>query len=102
MRTLAGGIAHDFNNLLTAIIGYTDLPSRMALQASWLYASVLVNMIEEMGGAKNFRVDLENEIVSDYEKQIRTISAVSDTVAARQIVCLHHPSKRLPDNAALL
>jgi NAD(P) transhydrogenase subunit alpha len=45
------------------IIGYIDLPSRMAIQTSWLYASVLANMIDEMGGAENFRVDLENEVV---------------------------------------
>jgi NAD(P) transhydrogenase subunit alpha len=45
------------------IIGYTDLPSRMAIQTSWLYASTLVNMIEEMGGAEGFHVDLENEVV---------------------------------------
>ena len=45
------------------IIGYTDLPSRMAIQTSWLYASVLANMIEEMGGAEDFKVDLDNEIV---------------------------------------
>ena len=45
------------------IVGYIDLPSRMALQASWLYASVLVNMIEEMGGAAGFQVDMENEVV---------------------------------------
>lgn len=47
------------------IIGYTDLPSRMAIQTSWLYASTLVNMIEEMGGAESFHVDLENEVVRD-------------------------------------
>ncbi|MFT5422268.1 MAG: NAD(P) transhydrogenase subunit alpha [Phycisphaerales bacterium] len=45
------------------IVGYTDLPSRMAIQTSWLYASTLVNMVEEMGGAEGFRIDLENEIV---------------------------------------
>ncbi len=45
------------------IVGFIDLPSRMALQASWLYASTLVNMIDEMGGSAGFRVDLENEIV---------------------------------------
>ena len=45
------------------IIGFTDLPSRMAIQTSWLYASTLVNMVEEMGGAGSFRVDLENDIV---------------------------------------
>ncbi len=45
------------------IIGYTDLPSRMAIQTSWLYASVIANMIDEMGGAEDFKIDLENEIV---------------------------------------
>ncbi|MBL4591950.1 MAG: Re/Si-specific NAD(P)(+) transhydrogenase subunit alpha [Phycisphaerales bacterium] len=45
------------------LVGYTDLPSRMAIQTSWLYASTLVNMIDEMGGAENFTIDLENEIV---------------------------------------
>jgi H+-translocating NAD(P) transhydrogenase subunit alpha len=46
------------------IVGYTDLPSRMAIQTSWLYGSTLVNMIEEMGGAEAFAVDLENEIIA--------------------------------------
>ena len=45
------------------IVGYTDLPSRMAIQTSWLYGSVLVNMLDEMGGAENFSIDLENDIV---------------------------------------
>ncbi len=45
------------------IVGYTDLPSRMAIQTSWLYGSTLVNMVEEMGGADAFTVDFENEIV---------------------------------------
>jgi proton-translocating NAD(P)+ transhydrogenase subunit alpha len=45
------------------IVGYTDLPSRMAIQTSWLYASTLVNMIDEMGGVENFSIDLENEII---------------------------------------
>ena len=45
------------------IIGYTDLPSRMAIQTSWLYASTLVNMIEEMGGNDGFAIDMDNEIV---------------------------------------
>lgn len=45
------------------IVGYTDLPSRMAIQTSWLYGSVLVNMLDEMGGAEHFSIDLENDIV---------------------------------------
>jgi len=45
------------------VVGYTDLPSRMAIQTSWLYASTLVNMLDEMGGDENFAIDLENDIV---------------------------------------
>jgi len=45
------------------VVGYTDLPSRMAIQTSWLYASTLVSMIDEMGGDENFKIDFENDIV---------------------------------------
>jgi NAD(P) transhydrogenase subunit alpha len=45
------------------IIGYADLPSRMANVASDLYGTNLWHLLDEMGGAKNFRIDLENDIV---------------------------------------
>ena len=45
------------------IVGYTDLASRMAIQTSWLYASTLVNMLDEMGGNDEFSIDLENDII---------------------------------------
>jgi NAD(P) transhydrogenase subunit alpha len=45
------------------IIGYTDLPSRMALQASTLYATNIVHLLEEMGGAAKFALDDQNDIV---------------------------------------
>ena len=45
------------------IIGYTDLPSRMSLQASTLYATNVVHLLEEMGGASGFAVDEANDIV---------------------------------------
>lgn len=44
------------------IIGFTDLPSRMAIQASWLYGSVLANLLEELGGGERFTIDHSNEI----------------------------------------
>jgi len=44
------------------LVGYTDLPSRMAEQASLLYCTNLKNMVEEMGG-RTFKVDLTNEII---------------------------------------
>ncbi len=45
------------------IIGYTDLPSRMAAQSSQLYATNLAHILDELGGAENFNVDYENEII---------------------------------------
>ena len=45
------------------VIGYTDLPSRLALQASTLYATNIVNLLEEMGGAAGFTIDESNDIV---------------------------------------
>ena len=45
------------------VIGYTDMPSRLARQASTLYATNVANLLEEMGGAANFTVDEQNDIV---------------------------------------
>jgi NAD(P) transhydrogenase subunit alpha len=50
------------------ILGYTDLPSRMAGSASRLFATNLVHLAAELcGGAQNtasdFGVDLENDVV---------------------------------------
>lgn len=45
------------------VIGYTDLPSRMAQQASTLYATNIVHLVEEMGGGAAFTIDEQNDIV---------------------------------------
>jgi NAD(P) transhydrogenase subunit alpha len=45
------------------IIGYVDLPSRLAPTATQLYGSNLAHLLTEMGGAKTFHVDLDDEIV---------------------------------------
>ncbi|ARV60211.1 NAD(P) transhydrogenase subunit alpha [Nostocales cyanobacterium HT-58-2] len=45
------------------IIGLTDFPSRMAQQASQLYGTNLCHLLEEMGGANNYKVDLEDEVI---------------------------------------
>ena len=45
------------------IIGYTDLPSRMATLASQLYAANLVHFLEELGGDESFRIDPEDDVV---------------------------------------
>jgi NAD(P) transhydrogenase subunit alpha len=45
------------------IIGYTDLPSRMAHVASDFYGMNLWHFLEEMGGAAGHKVDHENDAV---------------------------------------
>ena len=46
-----------------SVIGYTDLPSRMARTASKFFAQNVVNLLVEMGGAKAFRLDLGSDVV---------------------------------------
>jgi NAD(P) transhydrogenase subunit alpha len=43
------------------VIGYTDLPSRMADTASTLYGNVLVNLVDHLGGGQLI-IDMEDEI----------------------------------------
>ena len=45
------------------IVGYTDLPSRMANQASQLYGTNLYHILNDMGGASKFHIDMEDEVV---------------------------------------
>lgn len=45
------------------IIGLTDLPSRMANQASQLYGNNLWHLLKDMGGAEDYKVDFEDEVV---------------------------------------
>ncbi|MCP3689519.1 MAG: Re/Si-specific NAD(P)(+) transhydrogenase subunit alpha, partial [Gammaproteobacteria bacterium] len=48
-----------------SIVGYTDLPSRMAAQSSQLYATNIYNLLEEMCPDKNgeLYVDMQNVVV---------------------------------------
>ncbi len=45
------------------VIGFLDLPSRMASTASTLYGNNLYHLLSDMGGAENYRVNLEDEVV---------------------------------------
>jgi len=45
------------------IVGYVDLPSRLAPTASQLYSSNLTHLLADMGGAKSFHVDLDDNVV---------------------------------------
>ncbi|MCH2110776.1 MAG: Re/Si-specific NAD(P)(+) transhydrogenase subunit alpha [Polyangiaceae bacterium] len=44
------------------IVGFSDLPSRMAPTASQLYGMNLVHFLDDLGGAENFQLDLEDEV----------------------------------------
>jgi NAD(P) transhydrogenase subunit alpha len=45
------------------IVGYTDLASRMAHVASDLYGTNLLHFLDEMGGAKGYKVDHANDAI---------------------------------------
>ena len=45
------------------LVGYVDLPSRLAPTASQLYGSNLTHLLADMGGAKSWHVDLEDAVV---------------------------------------
>jgi NAD(P) transhydrogenase subunit alpha len=45
------------------VVGYTDLASRLAPTASHLYGNNLVHLLTDMGGAKSYRVDENDEVV---------------------------------------
>jgi NAD(P) transhydrogenase subunit alpha len=45
------------------IIGYMDLPSRLAPMASQLYGSNITHLLADMGGAKSWHVDLDDAVV---------------------------------------
>lgn len=45
------------------IIGYIDLPSRLAPTASVLYGNNLAYLLDDLGGAAGFHIDLNDEVV---------------------------------------
>jgi NAD(P) transhydrogenase subunit alpha len=45
------------------IVGYTDLPSRMASMASQLYGSTIVALLDELNGENGLQVNLDDEVV---------------------------------------
>ena len=45
------------------IVGYTDLPSRMANVSSDLYGNNICHLLDDMGKAEEYRIDEEDEVV---------------------------------------
>lgn len=56
------GISYKYDNKVT-IIGYTDFTSRMAAQASQMYANNLMHLMTHMGSAAKFNVKTDDEVV---------------------------------------
>ena len=52
-----------YNHNGVKIIGFTDLPSRMANQASQLYGTNLLHLLSELGGANDYALDIEDEVI---------------------------------------
>ena len=52
-----------YNHDGVKIIGFTDLPSRMANQASQLYGNNLVHLLKDLGGASNHTIDMEDDVI---------------------------------------
>ena len=55
------GEAYEYEGV--TIIGYTDLPSRLASTASQLYGTNIAHLLDDMGKAEGYKVDLEDEVV---------------------------------------
>ncbi len=45
------------------VVGYADLPSRLAQTASQLYGNNVRHFLSELGGAEGFKIDLEDDVV---------------------------------------
>lgn len=45
------------------IVGYTDLTSRLPTHASQFFGTNIVNLLSDMGGAEDFTVDFEDEVL---------------------------------------
>ncbi len=45
------------------IVGYVDLPSRLAPLASHMYGTNLTHLLSDMGGSEKWRVDLDDQVV---------------------------------------
>ena len=52
-----------YNHQGVNIVGYTDLPSRMASQSSQLYGTNLWHLLKDMGGNDNYQVNFDDEVV---------------------------------------
>lgn len=45
------------------VVGHTDFPSRLANTSSQLYGTNLYHVLDEMGGAEEFKIDMEDDVI---------------------------------------
>lgn len=45
------------------VVGYSDLPSRLASTSSQLYGTNLFHVLDEMGGAEKFTINMDDEVI---------------------------------------
>ena len=45
------------------IIGYSDLPSRLANTSSQLYGTNLYHLLDDLGGANDFNINMDDEVI---------------------------------------
>ncbi len=45
------------------VIGYSDFPSRLARTSSQLYGMNLYHLLEELGGGKNFAINMQDDVI---------------------------------------
>lgn len=60
-RTVPGELFTTENGV--HVVGYTDLPSRLAPTASQLYGMNLVHFLTDLGGAQKWNLNLEDEVI---------------------------------------
>jgi NAD(P) transhydrogenase subunit alpha len=58
--TRPGEVHHEHG---VALVGYTDLPSRMPAQASQLFGNNIVNLLTDMVKDGAFRIDMNDEVI---------------------------------------
>jgi NAD(P) transhydrogenase subunit alpha len=96
------------------IIGYIDLPSRLAPTASLLYGNNLVNLLTDMGGAAQFKIDRDDAVVRSAlivhggevtwppPQSAPVVTAVAATPAAKSTEPLPPPAQKHPGLAIAL
>lgn len=82
------------------VIGYIDLPSRLAPTASQLYGTNLCHLLSDMGGAKDWKVNLDDEVVRGalvlHEGELMWPAPRREPAAPAAVVAKPTPAQHVP------